>query len=929
MPEGTRLGVLTDDDSDAEFLLPRDTKLMIDDVRETDQGVFIQASLADSGEKYVRLHQVKDVGPNFDEAAHPRDRLGRFRNKLDVLDWARGLGVDAHVVGGAVRDELLGRQVKDYDFMVPGMDMDSLRAKLEESGRVEDLIVGGRTVGFRAYPRGGPAGGIEVAPPRREISTGPGRQDFDIVPDPEASVEEDAKRRDFTVNALYKKLSAETPQRLALDIAEVRGVQTTTRVFAAYKDGHPIGVLTVDEQDNTVELAFVQEEFRRQGVATRLLDAARRKTGLTITHRSDEVSPDGRAWSSATGLLDHEDEYDDPSDVPVLTPREATAFGSRLMVAINPRFNDLKYDKVEEHDSDEIIDPLGGVQDLKDKLLRTTSEDSFRDDPLRMMRALRFMSSLNFNLHKDTYAQMREHADAITEVSGERIGGGIEGAQGELTRMLKGDGVLNALITARDTGILGRILPELEPTFDFDQQSNYHSMDVDEHIFRAVDAGRRLGASDEVLMALLLHDSGKPESAWMGEDNRLHYYSNPKLGKDSHEEISVRKAMTALDRLKYPNAFKDKVVRLIDGHMFSTHKQPTPAKARRFLSKHGDLTFDLLNHKRADIMAKRDSFDPEIEAELAQIDRLEAMIREQQNQPVTLGDLAINGQDLIAAGYKPGPIFRELLGYLLNQVLGNPKLNDKEWLLESAARWMKENDPDRRVEAEPELGAFDTGRWYHVTPTSRIPKIMAEGLLPKDDNTSGHTTRANLSADSVYLFPKLSDAERWVEYARGRGWARDWTILQVDGVDPGRLAPDPELFDYPLRYFGYQKRDPDHWPNKVAGDEPEFHLTQALDEVFGHVDAVGGPERVSLREWLSRQPDQDQWVWVPSSPSEQYPDWFDPEHIYAPHLRLIAEMPRDMRISLAEWFARNDIRSNSVMARGAIPVSNLTVVANS
>jgi tRNA nucleotidyltransferase (CCA-adding enzyme) len=128
-----------------------------------------------------------------------------------VEDFVRGLGVDAYLVGGAVRDELLGLESKDADFVVPGVDYDGLRKLLEPHGRVEDLEVSGRQVGARLYPRDkdlrliAPAG-IEFAPPRAERSTGPGRHDFEIVADPSLSIEDDMARRDFTVNAMARRL---------------------------------------------------------------------------------------------------------------------------------------------------------------------------------------------------------------------------------------------------------------------------------------------------------------------------------------------------------------------------------------------------------------------------------------------------------------------------------------------------------------------------------------------------------------------------------------------------------------------------------------------------------------------------------------------------------------------------------------------------
>src|SRR6184192_3659211 len=138
-----------------------------------------------------------------------RERSSRSRrspSREALENYVRSLGLDAYLVGGAVRDELLGHESKDADFLVPGVDIEGLRAVLEPHGRTEELVVAGRPVGVRFYPRDAEMRrrvrtGIEVAPPRREVSTGPGRHDFEIVVDPNASVEDDLRRRDFTVNS--------------------------------------------------------------------------------------------------------------------------------------------------------------------------------------------------------------------------------------------------------------------------------------------------------------------------------------------------------------------------------------------------------------------------------------------------------------------------------------------------------------------------------------------------------------------------------------------------------------------------------------------------------------------------------------------------------------------------------------------------------
>src|SRR5437763_759788 len=159
-----------------------------------------------SSRRHARRSRWRSCRP----ALSSRSRRSRT-SRTALEDYVRSLELDAYVVGGAVRDELLGLESKDADFLVPGVDTQELKRRLEPFGRVEDLVVGGRLVGVRLHPRDKQArsvacAGIEFAPPRKEVSTGPGRHDFEIVADAALPVEEDMSRRDFTVNAMARRL---------------------------------------------------------------------------------------------------------------------------------------------------------------------------------------------------------------------------------------------------------------------------------------------------------------------------------------------------------------------------------------------------------------------------------------------------------------------------------------------------------------------------------------------------------------------------------------------------------------------------------------------------------------------------------------------------------------------------------------------------
>ena len=443
---------------------------------------------------------------------------------------------------------MLGLESKDADFLVPGVDTDGLKRALEPHGRVEDLVVAGRLVGVRLHPRDremrklAPAG-IEFAPPRKEVSTGPGRHDFEIVADASLSVEDDMRRRDFTVNAIARHL--------------------------------------------------------------------------------------------ATGKL---------------------------------------------------VDPLNGRRDLEQRVLRAVSPTSFAEDPLRLVRALRFVSQLALDPDESTLRQMRDEAASVKLVSGERIGGGLAAdGMGELSKLLLGRHPAKALRLARDTGVLVAVLPEFARAIGFDQESRYHSLTVDEHTFEVVQAAADAGYALPVRLAALFHDLGKPYVAWRGTDGRLHYYAKAGFSDRSHEQVGCDLARDALLRLRYPNALRDRVVRIVRYHMFQIGKADA-LRARRFLAKHGDeLAFQLVDHKDADYRGKPgpDGLGPPVE-DLEKLARFHKLLQAERRQPHRLSDLAIDGSDLIEVGFRPGPDLGRALRDLLHDVVEDPTLNTRRALLARA-----------------------------------------------------------------------------------------------------------------------------------------------------------------------------------------------------------------------------------------------------
>jgi tRNA nucleotidyltransferase/poly(A) polymerase len=333
----------------------------------------------------------------------------------------------------------------------------------------------------------------------------------------------------------------------------------------------------------------------------------------------------------------------------------------------------------------ELLDPLGGRADLQRRVLRTVSPTSFAEDPLRLVRALRFVSHLDFELDDATLEQMRVEAASVELVSGERIGGGIAAdGMGELSKLLLGAQPAKALRLARDTGVLVHVLPEFAPAIGFDQESRYHDLTVDEHTFAVVQAAADAKRGLPVRLAAVFHDLGKPLTAWRGTDGRLHYYAKHGYADRSHEQVGAELAGNALRRLRYPNALRDRVCRIVRHHMFQVGRGDE-LRARRFLAKHGDeLAFQLVDHKEADFLGKRGMSGLPPLDDIEKLRRFRRVLERERKQPHRLADLAVDGRDLIAIGFTPGPELGRALHELLREVVDDPSRNTHDDLVRRA-----------------------------------------------------------------------------------------------------------------------------------------------------------------------------------------------------------------------------------------------------
>lgn len=314
--------------------------------------------------------------------------------------------------------------------------------------------------------------------------------------------------------------------------------------------------------------------------------------------------------------------------------------------------------------ADGLIDPFGGREDLNAGVIRCVGEpaDRFAEDALRILRALRFASRFGFALEADTAAAVHELAPTLEKIAPERI-------KTELDGLLTGADAASVLRDFPD--VLGVPVPELLPCVSFNQHSPWHIYDVWEHTWRAVAAA----PSDPLLRwTMLFHDLGKPRTFSRDADGNGHFYG--------HAAESARIAEAVMDRLRFSNGEHAVIAELVRRH--DGVIEPDKKIVRRLLGKLGREQFDrLLSVKRADNLAQAPGL---AEPRLAALDELRALADavEQDEDCTGLRSLAVNGRDLLALGYAPGPALGAELRRLLELVLDDPAKNARDTLLSLA-----------------------------------------------------------------------------------------------------------------------------------------------------------------------------------------------------------------------------------------------------
>lgn len=339
--------------------------------------------------------------------------------------------------------------------------------------------------------------------------------------------------------------------------------------------------------------------------------------------------------------------------------------------------NALAYDP----QNGEIKDLFSGLKDIKKKIIRAVGEpsDRFKEDALRMMRAIRFSAQLDFELEAKTQRAITKLAGSLKFISKERI-------RDELIKILTSDKAYEGILLLHDTKLLQYILPEVEEGVGV-KQDRHHIHSVFKHNLLSL---KHCPSKDwRVRFAALLHDIGKPKTRKIINGIATFY---------NHEYVSAKLTDKIMKRLKFSLEDSKKVINLVKHHMFYYNVgEVTAASVRRLIVKVGKENLkDLIDLRVADRLG---SGTPK--AMPYKLRHLQYMLEKVQNDPISVKMLKINGDNLIKdLKMQPGPKMGALLDVLLSEVIEDTDKNNKEYLLKRVVELNDYNLEELRAQAK-------------------------------------------------------------------------------------------------------------------------------------------------------------------------------------------------------------------------------------
>ncbi|HBF4616139.1 TPA: CCA tRNA nucleotidyltransferase [Clostridioides difficile] len=312
-----------------------------------------------------------------------------------------------------------------------------------------------------------------------------------------------------------------------------------------------------------------------------------------------------------------------------------------------------------------LVDPFEGYKDIQNKYIRCvgSSGDRFEEDALRMLRAIRFSAQLNFRMTAYTMKSIYDKSNLIKNISMERI-------QAEFNKILLTDS--SKLSSLKSFGLLRFIIPEICDSEDVTQDNPYHIYNVWEHTLIATEI---IEGELYLKLTMLLHDLGKKLTKTTDKNGVDHFYN--------HSSESVKIAKRILKRMKYDNVTISKVLTLIQYHDYNI--EPKKKIIKKLLNKleNVGLFEDLLKVKWADTLAQNPKYIKQRILNLIDCEK-EFKYIIKQKECFNRKDLAINGDDLMSIGVKQGKDIGYVLNKILEIVIDNPELNEREILKEKA-----------------------------------------------------------------------------------------------------------------------------------------------------------------------------------------------------------------------------------------------------
>ncbi len=389
---------------------------------------------------------------------------------------------------------------------------------------------------------------------------------------------------------------------------------------------HDIDIVT-DATPNKVESIFsktipVGKQF---GIIVVLIDGQEYEVA---TFRNDGNYIDGRR----------------PKSISFSSPKEDA---QRRDLTINGLFYDPLNDK--------IMDFVGGKQDIENKVIRFigNAQDRIDEDRLRILRAVRFAAKLDFSMDEDTKNIIRKNAHRIHDVSIERI-------KDELDKMLISDKPSIAFEMLRSLGLLDQILPEVSTLWNCEQSAKWHSEgNCGIHTMMVLDATRERTNDLNLLWAALLHDVGKPATSVVNADGNISCHNHDKVGADI--------ALSIMERMKSSNFDKEMITSLVAYHMqIGTMQDMRKATVRKFIAQpHFDKLITLFE---ADCLSCHPADSERAHTKMDGVTFVKSLADKMKNEK-QLPKPILTGKHLIDLGMKPGPKFKEILGFVMDKQL--------------------------------------------------------------------------------------------------------------------------------------------------------------------------------------------------------------------------------------------------------------------